>query len=417
MRRRPFAALAALGVPCLLYAGGCATPCQLDSECPPDQHCGEQQICEKECDGLADCDISEFCYRGRCSLDARPQLRWLEPAEGAEVGERFDARVEVRYRAAEVTVALERDPTNEGEPCAPLVPERVILEGDLRDDSVQVVTFEGVRSLGATFGLQAVARAPGTAATTVRRSFRGAASEALGGLTVHTPTEGFVDADEHVTLPLEASLENEARVVSAWLEPANGARTPRRVLAQQTREVVGHVPLARGAQILWLEAELPGGTRRCGVGLRTEPTSNPDGVEIGLAFDGAEPSNLDLWIYADLDDGEEQRCSLEPPSGVCAQAFTQLGLREHGEEVVVLPPAEGIYGVAVAPAAATANVSSLVRISNRNVHLGFFGPRSVLADQAEVWLAGRVLLLGGTVTLEPLDEVSLGLPAEPASSW
>lgn len=395
---------------------GCSLPCALDADCPADMHCGEAAVCTQECAGPADCGISELCRRGRCELDARPIVTWLSPAEGAEVGERFDVEVEVRFRADELLVELGRDPTNPGEPCAPFVPQRVRLNGDFRREAVEVVTFRDVPALGDAFGLQVRASIPAVDPFTRRRAFRGDADPSLGGMTVVEPREGFVDADAHVTLALEAALERVAPAVSAWVEPLSGAPTPRRVLAQDADALVGRVPLARGEQVVWLEAAYASGTRRCGVGIATERTVH-DGVEVALAFDAPEPANLDLWVYADLDEEGQSRCALEPPAGVCALAWTEPGLREHGEEAVVLPQAEGIYGIAVAPTAVTAPVSTLVRVSNRNAHLGFFGPRSVLADQAEVWLAGRVIVLGGTVTLEPLDQVSVGLPSEPASAW
>lgn len=397
---------------------GCTQPCELDADCPSQMHCGPSGMCEQQCASDRDCDsVTERCERGRCTLDIRPVVTWLSPAEGADVGERFDIEVEVRFRGAEVVVELQRDPTNPGVPCAPHVPRRVVLQGDPAQEVVEKVSFRDVPSLGSSFGLQVRASVASIDPFTHRRGFRGSYDATLGGIEVTSPREGFVDADANVSLPLELALGSVASRVTAWVEPAGAAPTPKRVIASNAGQATGRVPLARGEQILWIEAESGTTTSRCGVGLATERTALPEGVELALAFDAPEPANLDLWVYADLDEDGQSRCTLEPPSGICAIAWTEPGLREHGEELVVLPSAEGIYGVAVSPAAATEPVSALVRVSNRGIHLGFFGPRSVLANQAEVWLAGRVLVLGGTVTLQPLDRVSTGLPSEPASSW
>lgn len=396
---------------------GCQTPCEADEQCESDMFCGEEGFCDQQCDADGDCGFGEFCNRGACLLDARPVVRWLSPAEGADVGETFDVEVEVHFRAREAVIELQRDPTAPGEPCAPLVPRRIVVDGDPDQAVVQVVTFRDVPALGSSFGMQARSYAPSTEPFTARRRFAGTIAEDLGGFDVSQPREGFVDADQNVTVELEATLDANARLISGWTAPELGAATPRRVLAEDAREVSGRMPLARGSQIVWLEADLPGGVRRCGIGLATEPTQRADGIEVALAFDGPEPTNLDLWIYADLDDDGQSKCAADPPSGVCAVAWSQPGLRKHGEEAVLLPEAEGIYGVAVAPAAATDPASAFVRVSNRNVHLGFFGPRSVLADEGQVWLSGRVLVLGGTVSLEPLDQMVPGLPAAPASAW
>lgn len=397
---------------------GCSQPCSFDTDCLADMHCGESGLCEQLCARDTDCDaVTERCERGRCTLDLRPVVTWISPAEDASVGERFDIEVEVRFRGAEVVIELQRDPTNPGEPCAPLIPRRLVLAGDARQEIVEKVTFRDVPALGDTFGLQVRASVASIDPFTRRRAFQGEIDPTLGGMAVAAPRAGFVDADAHVSVEVEATLEQNARSVSAWVEPVGSAPTPRRVLATQTGEVQGRAPLARGEQILWLEADHGGSRKRCGVGLATERSALPDGVELALAFDAPEPANLDLWVYADLDEEGHSRCTLEPPTGVCAVAWSEPGLRLHGEELVVLPSAEGIYGVAVSPAAATEPVSAFVRVSNRGTHLGFFGPRSVLADQAEVWLAGRVLVLGGAVTLQPLDLVSIGLPGEPASAW
>lgn len=413
----PRAALLLVVGAAAIALSACAQPCAFDAECPLQMHCGDEGVCDQLCSRDADCGLAERCERGRCTLDIRPVVSWLTPAEGADVGERFDIEVEVRFRADEIVVELQRDPTRVGERCAPFVPRRVVLNGSAAQELTETVTFRDVPALGDEFGLQVRASILSVDPFTRRRGFRGTIDPALGGIDVVTPREGRVDADANVTLELEAHLPSTARAVSAWVAPASGDPTPRRVLGTNTTGVTGRVPLARGEQIVWLEAERESGTRRCGVGLVTERSELPEGVELALAFDAPEPANLDLWVYADLDDEGESRCTLEPPSGVCAVAWSQPGLRKHAEELVVLPNAEGIYGVAVSPAAATPPASALVRVSNRGVHLGFFGPRSVLADQAEVWLAGRVLVLGGTVTLQPLDRVTVGLPSEPASAW
>jgi hypothetical protein len=138
---------------------------------------------------------------------------------------------------------------------------------------------------------------------------------------------------------------------------------------------------------------------------------------VGLWFDSDEPTDAQLWVYAERDELGSGVCTADQLGEVCSAAYSEPGLRPAGVEILRLHDEPGVYGFAVAPAAATPSIRATLRVSNGGVHLGWFGPRTLVGSLGEVWLAGRVLSLGGTVRLEPIGEVQTGLPTAGVLEW
>jgi hypothetical protein len=404
----------------MVTSAGCLLPCEASEECPADMYCNAESFCAKDCAQDGDCELFRSCVRGRCTLGIAPIPTWISPEEGATVDGPFDVEIMLEYRAPSVELTLERLPSAPGDACQPHVPRRIVVEGAANADLAQTVVFEDVLPLGEDFGFRLEAMANGFPVT-LERTFQGPPSEGLGGAMIDAPRELIVSADDSMTIELEARIEPRADVVTAWVEPT-GTRppTPRRIVGRDTLTVEDtRLPLARGGQIVWLETERGDERLRCGVGVGTDRTENAKPIELGLTWDTLhdDRGRVELRVVAERSEEDLEICRADE-EGVClAGERHDGGLRTHGESALLLPQEEGIYGVAVVPAAATGPIRADVRVANGNVHLGWLGPRTVQPDLGEVWLAARVVVLGGVVTIEPIDRIEPGLPAIAASSW
>lgn len=401
----------------LLLAVACSRPCASDTDCTDAEHCGAEGVCVALCSRAQDCALGELCARGRCEVSSAPLIRWLEPASGATVGERFDVEAEVRFRGPALVAHLERDPARPGEPCAPLPVHEVRVEGDPLRETVQRLRFGDVPSLGQDFAL--ALRADSGVESRAVLPLKGQAREGFGGAVVLEPSERVIDADAALSHELLVELSPAAGLVSGWVEPLGAPPSPRTVLGQGVTEVRGaRLPLARGPQILWLETERAGAVQRCGIGLTTPPPQHAGALEVALSYESDAPGDVQLWLAFEAADGAVDTCTISELSSPCVAARDGAPrLDRYGEEALHLEVAEGIYGIAVAPGAATGPVRATVRLSNQGVHLGWLGPRTVQTDLGEVWLAGRVYVLGGELRVEPLQAVRTGRPSEPPSAW
>lgn len=422
MRAPPLlAALLVAAAP--LLATGCGAPCERSDDCPAAEYCSAEGLCQQDCTQNGDCGTNRLCQRGECTLSSLPLLEWVSPPENADVGEEFDVTVQVSYRAESVRLELSRVETDPGERCAPLVPYVQVLEGSASEDLTRLVTFPGVRSLGESFGLELYADANG-APVNLTRTFRGTAPEGLGGAFILEPREGDADADDALTMNVAAQIDPPADIVTVWTEPLFQPTTPRVVAA--TGNAVTEIddvtmPLSRGPQVVWIETDRDGERLRCGVGVTTTNHDNPRPLELGLVWDSLDGAGrVDLQVVAERDNADVELCRTADSAvdGVClAGDRDDFGLRRHGEQIVLLDPVPGIYGLAVIPSSAASAVRARVRVSNGDVHLGWLGPRTVQADQGMVWLAGRLVVLEGVVRLEPVDRTEPGLPELPGSAW
>lgn len=358
---------------------------------------------DEDCDGDRVCDVD-----GACVDDPRPRVTWRAPTEGAAVGDVFDVVVDVTFQDREAVVELSRDPGDPGLACAPFLGETRAVPGDPGARRTQTVAFRGVRATGGGYLVEARA-ATGVYATTRRFD---AAPDAAQDLRIAAPAAGVHDADGATFLPLSVELATAADVVTAWVEPEAGPPSPRVVVGLATDAVLAHVPFARGRQIVRVEADRGGTVSRCAVGVVAAPTQAP-GIEVGLMFESVEASAADLWIF----DASGRGCSASSLGGACASVFRSPRPAQVGGEALLLPPEDGLYGVAVAPGAAGPPLTARLRASVGDAHVAFFGPRTVDPARGEVWRAARVVVSGGQATFEELFAVEVGLPTEPPAEW
>src|SRR5688572_1089319 len=77
----------------------CQTPCESTADCGDLYGCRDG-FCVQECLGDDDCPVGTDCDgHGLCELGAAGAVSFIDPAPDSEVGARFDATVEVAFRA------------------------------------------------------------------------------------------------------------------------------------------------------------------------------------------------------------------------------------------------------------------------------------------------------------------------------
>ena len=379
----------AAGLLAAAVAGGCA-----QAECAVDADCGGGRVCT---------------VHGACADDPRPVVAWRAPEPGAAVADPFDVAVDVTFTGPEVEVVLQRDPRDPGAPCAPFLPATIVAPGDATGRTTAAVVFTDVAATGGGYVVEARTSA-GLYATT--RSFA-ADVDGATGVAIAAPTAGLVDADAAVAVPLQVDLDGAYDAVTAWVEPAGAPPSPRVVVAVASDVVDAHVPLARGAQIVRVEATRGDAVDRCAVALQAAPAARPAGVEIGLMFTGPAESAADLWLF----DADGAPCRAGGGAGFCAAGFRSPRPAAVGGEILTLPAGDGLWGVAVVPGAAGPPLTAQLRTSQGDAHAAFVGPRTLDPGQGEVWLAARIAVVDGALSVEELFDVRAGLPSAPPGAW
>lgn len=386
---------------------------------------------QKECIVTDDCAVGFDCtLDGVCVSTAQGQIRWISPEPGSVVGARFDAVVEVSFRAPAATVSIDRDAVNAGERCAPFVPTEVTVIGDLQEALVQQVTLPGLFALGESFGVAATLNAAG-GTRSVRVELQGEPT-GYGGIDIdiadadEDDSASVRDAASTLSLPIDARFDRASARALVSVEPLGSAGsagsgsdepTPREVIGGGIAEITDvRVPLARGPQVLWVDSEDEQGTHRCGLGISgIDPQGEaPAGVELGLSFEGAEPGQLDLRVLVEDAGGDSQACTFNEPGARCEAVYETRAPARSGEEVLLVPAGSGGSGgvltVAVVPGAAGPSMTARVRVSSNGVHVGWLGPYPLQPALGETWIAGRIVLDGSLARLERVDQVTIGAP-------
>jgi hypothetical protein len=362
-----------------------------------------------ECVTREDCGVGLDCGAdGACIEQAQGSIRWIAPEPGSVVGARFDAVVEVSFRASAAAIAIERDAVDGGEPCAPFVPASLIIAGDLDDALVQQVTLPGLFALGPSFALTATLNAAG-GARALRVSFAGEPTGYDGARFV-LPADNVIDTGTALTVPTSAVLDRAAARALLSVEPLGGDPSPRQLIGGGLVEFEGALaPVVYGPQVLWLDTEDNTGSHRCGLGISGTAASRA-GVELGLSFQGPSPGQLDLHVLVERADGDVP-CSYVDPGTVCTPVYESRAPARTGDEILLVDGGrDSVIVVAVVPGAAGPSMTARVRVSKDGVHVGWLGPFPLQPAFGEVWLAGRIVLGGSLARLERMDDVVVGAP-------
>lgn len=370
--------------------------------------CGCQNV---ECVTNDDCSLGFDCtLDGVCVTTPQGEIRWVSPEPGSVVADRFDAVVEVSFRAPAGTITIDRDVVDTGDVCAPFIPTTITVIGDLDEALVQQVTVPGLFAVGEEFGVSATLNAAG-GTRSERVKFRGQPTGYEGAdidLRLTQQTSNVIDASSTLGVTLDATFERAAARALVSVEPLGQTPTPRQVVGGGIASLDDvRAPIARGPQILWVDTEDDAGAaHRCGVGIagKSEPST---GVELGLSFDGDDLGQLDLLVL--LPDGVTT-CSFFAPGDACEALYETRMPTRAGEEVLLVKETAGVLRVAVVPGATSASMTARVRVSSNGAHVGWLGPYPLQPALGESWTAGSVILDGSLARIVPEDVVTIGAP-------
>lgn len=396
------AALAAIAASQLL--GACSPPCASDGDCPEGSGCREG-FCARECGVDTDCPSGTDCGLNHlCGPPAAGDVTWISPAPGDTVAAVFDAELEVGFRAGTALLSVVRSPEDPGDACAPFVPVEQVLEGDVGQHLTHRVTVPGLRALGERFTLSATLLSSGGAAVG-RASLVGPPSETGGARITEPPEDRSFDAAGSLTMDVGAELDLPSSRVSVHVEPAGGTPGPVRTVGAGLQSFDGFpVMLARGPQVLWVEAD----SARCGRGV-TGVGEVPQGLELGLRFTADAPAQLGLRLLVEGPEGSAP-CDFLAPGDACVALRESAAPAPRGEQVLQVPLSDGVVRVAVVPGAAAGPVTAEIRVSADGVHLGWFGPYPIQTGLGQAWIAGQVVVDGGVPRLLRSDELTVGAP-------
>ena len=380
--------------------------------------------CEAECQSTSDCPFGESCSEGICLASTGSAITVFS---SDVVDERFDLTLEVSFRTTSAELVVERagaDDSDGAAACIPFVPRHVLLpRNDGNETGTQTVVVKDLPALGPNFRLNIrLLAASGNAASSF--VFHGPAVDSSfdPGLQLTGPRNS-IDA---LAAPVAAfALEDTGRYqsVQVFVESVADADRPAidaTPVAMPRRSVIGSagstsvdLPVLRGPQVFWAEGQRDGVTTRCGVGAYGLPSAHED-----------PPGTLEVVLVGDHDDkgwstvsllqqqpGRDFRCDRNTPSEACAVLIGTETLGARTVDAVRFQVGEGPLQLAALPAVANGASTLTMRVAYNGVHVGLFGPFTVVPEAGESWVAAQVLFsAGGIVDVRALDDVVNGAP-------
>jgi hypothetical protein len=358
-----------------------------------------------ECVDDTDCAVTELCADGGCQPAPPATVELVAPT--STVGDRFDLVLDATFDGAQATLTVTRDEGAPGEPCLPFLDRAVIVDGGA-GLTTRRVTFDDLPTLGETFSLRVTLETAGV--LPVKRSFelRGPpVGDDVGGAEIISPG-GDVDVDFTPAARLAVNTEGPA---IAFVEPAGAAPLPRFAIAQGVAAVEDVIALVRGPQIVWVETTLAAGTKRCGRAVRGLPVGDDGGaLDLTLIARAPEPAWVGLSLRIARGDDVDV-CSGDEDAGLCQAGRPADGPSTVAAEQLQLRVDDAVVDVGVVPRVSVGPVLALVRVTHAGRHRGFLGPFTLLPDEGQSWVAGRVVVSAGTVvSVRPTDEVVIGAP-------
>ncbi len=411
--------VAGVGAALVVLAGAgaaCLPPCEAQVDCPERSYCSDEGQCQTDCTNDQDCAADQTCsLDGRCQVGSRPLVRFVSPAPDAYVEGAFDVEVEVTFkgRAADVRLRLDGAEPGGAAGCGAFFPSAQSLLGEALTETVQVVRFSDVRASGAAFTLRAEANtalAPDDLGGATLR-LTGPADDQLDGVEILRPASPVV-ADDAVLGRLDVAFHRDVGAVWGTVTPFAGFPGPTRLLAEGAAIDDVAVLLARGRQVVELETDVG----RCEVPVEVPPAGF-GGVEAGLAFFSSAPTSLKLVVYTERDDGVQVVCEEAGGGPGCGATGGSLGVASAGHKWNRFDADDGVYGIAVVPGAVSPQVRAELRLSRDDAHVAFLGPRLLDPNAGEIWLAARLYVIDGRLTIESLDRLTTEVPPTLPSAW
>ncbi|MCP4502762.1 MAG: hypothetical protein GY822_22715 [Deltaproteobacteria bacterium] len=350
-------------------------------------------------------------------IGVRPEINSISPTQ-VDMGNEPSATVSVAFRFLGEKAMVGVRPLqllDESAFCIPFLPLRTeVIPASASTEERGTLTFE-LPALGAG-EYEAYIQANELEAS-ISFSVTSTAPEGHDGLHyLKGPDGALLDANR--ILKTQLSIDATAPNLGLWsyTEPVRGGLSPLRFVGDGVGSFQATFPVARGPQTLWTLAD--GLDSVCGRIVDTVPAEHPDLLEVGLSFrslDG-DIADLDLYIVANLENQQPQSCSVNQPAGLCLHPSSLGLISDDGFEFVHLALEDGIYGIAVRTGAVTSSIEATLRISVGNEHLDFLGPRRLQTSEVQTWLAARIYVIGGSITLETVDVLASRFPDD-VTTW
>lgn len=434
---RPAAFL--LSVALMSSCGG--VPCSGQNDCPFGSYCvneggatgSESGVCKHECVSFEDCEQPDLdvadavcTNEGRCRVQPKPpRLIIFEPQTDMVYPEGTRTiRVTGEVETAGESVTIDVSPTSENG-CA----------GGLQQ-GMSVKNPNPGRFQRMAFAIDDIELDPGRSELAISARISGAsraqkievdlACPGCAKITVAEPTR-FASA-AGLELPLLRGSIQPAVQLAAWR-----VRSPTGDILDGVLPVDGggnfsidHLPLFAGLNRVEVVASGVGagiGEARCST-IVSSAIGSETGVRVLLSWDGAN-SDLDLNIIGPTGRFGDPVHSLSPR----AQHPSFGGTIEDdsdgfGPEVARLPPPrDGVYGLIVEPVIDGGDFGSdavlRVLFDGRSVVRGPIGPRHVTSLDGRLWVAGKLIVEGSSVTFELIDELvsAANPPTRAPADW
>lgn len=348
-----------------------------------------------DCAVDSDCNDSFACSEGACvAVNALTVVDQRRNDDGT-----WRVTLDARFAGTIGTVLVTRSSTDGGDACVPFVARRIgIDKAEAGIDTVTVVV-DDLPALGASFTLQFTLLSTPTASAFA--TLTGEVADDVGGFTLVAPDEGDVDVVDTPTIEVVVEGSTEASVI---VRPATGTALPRAALTTRAGTTRRQVLLARGEQIVEVEAVVGGTVRRCARSYRGVGDADT-GVELlllaepaGTATGVADDDTVWLELVARARGDTTTSCDSTTAGGNCTSAPTPATPSSRNIHQLRLAPAP-LIDVGVVPVTSSGPVDALVRVTVDGAHLGVLGPMTLAPSAGESWRAGQLVFADDDGTL------------------
>lgn len=367
----------------------------------------------------AECALDADCAAGICSdgvCDAA--LPIAVASSNRDDDGSYSVVVVARFAERRSQIRVTRLNADAGDPCVPFTPRVVAVENDGEPFAPVEIVIDGLPPLGERFTLLFTLLS-GSINPSATTSFSGPpAADGVGGFAIVRPLSGDIDVVAAPTVELEISDIVDVDSASVVVRPVTGPPLPRGTFSRAGDAVRATTLLARGPQIVEVEALIDGVIRRCSVAidgvwngsgdlellLLAEPQQRSDrvaGSTSWLELSTRRTTATDVDVCT-TDTAERSSCRSDPrPRSPAVRTIHQL----------TLSASPAVIDVGVVPVISSVPVSAVVRVTQLGRHVGVFGPVTLSPSAGESWLAGQLVIADGVVVATPAPRAPQpGLP-------